>query len=246
MNLERSRDSVMNRLGAVNRALGLPATRPLLTLNARGKALADVLPACRRVVQERHIGCVFLDSISRAGIGDLTENQPVNRIMDLLNSLSPSWVGLAHTPRADESHIFGGVHFDAGADVVVQLLSEQDEDKAATPLGLGYRITKQNDLGRRPLSIIALDFSENGMVGVRRAKAGEFSTIESQKRTSLKQEVRDYLMHVQGGAASATELAEALKRNRQNISEMLTHDDGFCSAGKTGRHVLYAVKGVKP
>lgn len=240
INLERSRDSVMNRLGAVNRALGLDATRSLLTLNARGKALVDVFPACRQIVRDRHIGCVFLDSISRAGAGDLTENQPVNRIMDLLNALCPTWVGLAHTPRDDESHLYGGIHFEAGADVVVRLLSEQDEDTGT--LGLGYQVTKENDLGRRPMSVIALEFAQAGLRAVRRAGQGEFPNIEAQKRTSLKQEVREYLLNVQGGAASATEIAEAIRRNRQNISEMLAKDPAFVLVRKEGRHVLYGVR----
>jgi hypothetical protein len=178
VNLERGARSVADRLGNINQALGLSRTRPLHTLNARGKSLADVAAAAERYIDQHQIGCVFVDSISRAGAGDLNANENVNRIIDVLNRMCPSWVGLAHTPRSDESHLYGGVHFEAGADVVVRLLSEQDEDG---PLGIGLDITKQNDVGRVPMWTAALEFSDSGLSLVRRARPGEFTEVEAGK-----------------------------------------------------------------
>lgn len=125
INLERSGKSLKRRLAAANRILGLEPTRPLLTLNARGKALYNVLPICKRAIKEHDVKLVILDSISRAGYGDLTENRPVNAIIDALSGLCESWWALAHTPRANEDHVYGGIHFEAGADIVVQLMSQQ-------------------------------------------------------------------------------------------------------------------------
>ncbi|GAH52583.1 unnamed protein product, partial [marine sediment metagenome] len=102
VNLERSGQSLKRRLGAVNRLLGLDPKRPLLTLNARGKSLHDVLPICKKAIKTNGVKLVILDSISRAGYGDLTENRPVNTIIDALSGLCKSWIALAHTPRANE------------------------------------------------------------------------------------------------------------------------------------------------
>ena len=47
-------------------------------------------------------------------IGNSFENE-----CNSTNSLCESWVAIAHTPRADASHVFGSVMFEAAADVVV-------------------------------------------------------------------------------------------------------------------------------
>lgn len=238
VNLERSRLSLRNRLGAVNRALGLPADRPMCTLNARGRALTDVVPAIKRTVAERGIGCVFLDSISRAGMGDLTENQPVNRIIDSLNNACDTWVSLAHTPRGDESHAYGSIHFEAGADVVVQLLSEQDE---GGPLGVGLQVTKENDIGKQPLRILALEFGPGGLTSVRNARKGEFPGIERGRKGTVRDDVREYLLRE--GRAGASEIADATGHDRANVSRVLAGDSVFGIVARDGRKKLYGVVG---
>lgn len=238
INLERGAKSVADRLGNVNDALVLERYRPLATINARGKSLTDVAAAAERYVKENDVGCVFVDSISRAGVGNLNDNQDVNRICDVLNRMGPAWVGLAHTPRSDETHLYGGIHFEAAADVVVQLLSEQEEDG---PLGIGLQITKQNDIGKVPMWIGALEFGATGLNAVRRAKPGEFPEVEQGKKMTMKEVVRQHLADV--GAQSATEIARELSYSRQNISELLSHDTRtFEKAGKIGRDQLYIVK----
>lgn len=236
VNLERSRLSLRNRLGAVNRALGLPADRPMCTLNARGRALADVVPAIKRTAAERGIGCVFLDSISRAGMGDLTENQPVNRIIDSLNGACETWVALAHTPRGDESHTYGSIHFEAGADVVVQLLSEQDE---GGPLGIGLQVTKENDIGKQPLRILSLEFGPGGLTAVRNARKGEFPGIEKGRKGTLRDDVREYLLRE--GKADASETAEATGHDRSSVARVLASDSVFRFLGREGKKKLYGV-----
>lgn len=237
INLERGSKSVADRLGNINGALGLDRYRPLATINARGKSLADVSAAAERYVGENDVGAVFVDSISRAGVGNLNDNQDVNRVCDMMNRLGPAWAGLAHTPRADESHLYGGIHFEAAADVVVQLLSEQDEEG---PLGIGLQITKQNDIGRVPLWTVALEFSVNGLDRVRQARRGEFPEIEAGKKMSLRESVRQHLIDV--GASSATQIADALGLNRSNVANVLaTHKTAFEVAERRGSSVLYTV-----
>lgn len=240
INLERGAKSVADRLGNVNDALALERFRPLATINARGRSLTDVAGAAERYVRDNDVGCVFVDSISRAGAGNLNDNQDVNRICDVLNRLGPAWVGLAHTPRSDDSHLYGGIHFEAAADVVVQLLSEQEEGK---PLGIGLQITKQNDIGKMPLWIGALEFGVNGLAGVRLAEKGEFPEVEQGKKISMREAVRQHLIDV--GPATATDIAKAISYSRQNVSELLNSDPHtFERGGKLGRDQLYLVRGT--
>jgi hypothetical protein len=236
INLERHKTSVANRLGNVNAALGLPRTRTLLTMNQRGKSLADVIPAARKMVREHGIQVVLLDSISRAGLGDLTENNPVNKIIDGLNGLAPTWIGIAHAPRSSNEHLYGSIHFEAGADVVVRLLSQQDE---GGPLGIGLQITKENDVGKRRLEILALEFAAYGLTGVRDARPGEFPDVEESRQPSGKQLVVDYLVHA--GTASASAIAQETGLNRSNVSTLLNHDPSFQRRGMKGASVLFGV-----
>ena len=236
LNLERGRQSVRARLGAVNRALGLDPDRPLLTLNARGRTLWDVLPSAKRDIREYGVKHVMLDSISRAGMGDLNENQSVNRIMDGLNALSPSWSAIAHTPRADESHAFGGIHQDAAADLMLQLLTQQEEDSKT--LGIGLRITKDNDVGKRPMSILALEF-EDVLRSVRLARPGEFPDIEAHRKQSMRDQVRQYLLLV--GKATATEISDETGFARQSVATLLSKADTFQRVEKVGKEVFYGV-----
>ncbi len=236
INLERGAKSVADRLGNINAALNLHRYRPIATINARGKSLSDVSAAAERYIAENDIGCVFVDSISRAGAGDLNANQAVNGIIDTLNGMCKSWVGLAHTPRSDETHVYGGIHFEAGADVVVQLLSEQEEEG---PLGIGLQITKQNDIGKVGLWSMALEFSHTGLDRVRYARPGEFPDVEAGKRMSMREQVRDHLKEI--GMSTATQIAEDLGLDRSNVSRMLASDKWFQRTGKTGRDVNYGL-----
>ncbi len=240
INLERGALSVQNRLGNINAALGLPRTRPLVMMNQRGRSLADIAEAARRTIRRYDVQTVVLDSISRAGIGDLTDNQPVNKIIDVLNGLAPTWLAIAHAPRGSDEHIFGGIHFDAGADVVVRLLSEQEE---GGPLGIGLQVSKENDIGKQPLQILALEFNGPlGLCGVRPAAKGEFPEVEKGRPTSMKRATVDYLLGI--GDATATQAAAATGFSRSNLSAMFNTDAAFVATRKVGREQYYGVIGL--
>ncbi|KKN76481.1 hypothetical protein LCGC14_0369900 [marine sediment metagenome] len=237
INLERSRQSAANRLAPLNRILGYGSERPLMTLNARGKSLMEVADGIRKAIKKYNIKLVVLDSISRAGFGDLTENKPVNAIMDCLNDLCPTWLALAHSPRANDDHVYGGIHFDAAADIVIQLLSEVSPDGT---LGIGLNVVKTNDTSTPPMQILAYEFGENGLKHIRKAKPLEFPEITSKPKTTMLQEVMGYLdEHEQ---ASATEISEELNRSRPKISEMLKHNSNFTPIKKDGKSVIYGLK----
>lgn len=242
INLERSADSVKQRLGNINEVLGLPRTRKLLTLNAKGRRLEEVAESAKVMIQKRGVHLVILDSISRAGFGDLNENRPVNSIIDCLNDLCPTWAALAHTPRKDEEHIFGGIHFEAGADIVVQILSQQSQNGT---LGLGLQITKANDISTRySLDMFALEFGELGLTQIRPAKQYEFPDIMTKRKVSLLEEVTEYLL--ENTMASATEIANDLGRGRPKISLLLSQHPSFTIVKKEKRNVLYGLKSNEP
>jgi len=235
VNLERSDRSVRGRLGLINNALGLEETRPLAMLNARGKSLVEVERELREMVDSLGIGFVLFDSISRAGLGKMAEDTTGNLIIDMLNRVCPTWAAIGHTPRDDSTHVFGSIMFEAGADVMVQLLSQSTMSK----MGIGLQMTKANDMPLSPLEVFALEFSPVGLKEVRRAKASEFPELAAGRKMSLKEEVIEYLLNV--GKASATDIADELHRNRSALAQLLSTDKTFVAVGKHGRSVFYAV-----
>jgi len=234
VNLERSQESVSRRLGMVNQALGLPITRPLLMLHRSGRTLADVADVLQRDVIQRGVQLVILDSISRAGAGDLVDNQTANTITDILSRICSSWLALAHSPRADATHAFGSVHFDAGADLAVQLTSETVNDT----LGVGLKITKSNDVPPGPVRALAIEFAENS-ISVRQARPSEFGELTLAHKKSLSQEVREFLQTE--GEATASQISEKLGRNRTNVATLL-NSEAFCKTRKEGKSQFYGVK----
>jgi len=237
VNLERAKRSVLDRLGNVNAALGLERNRTLDILNARGRSLLDISTMVERHIARCGAEVVFVDSISRAGSGDLNANEAANRIIDTLNHIAPTWVGLAHTPRADESHLYGSVHFEAGADVVVQLASEQEE---LGPLGIGLQVTKSNDVPKGPMWIGALEFDQSGLTLVRKARPGEFPDVEGMRKMTGKETVRQHLLDM--GALDASQIAEDLGMDRTQVVHYLSDARTFAKGGKVGRRQLYGVR----
>lgn len=177
INLERSRSSMEKRLACVNKALGLPVSRKLAFLNARGKSLSDIYEAASRAIEANRIGVVVLDSISRAGAGSLNSDEVGNQVIDMLNRLVPTWVGLAHEKKAYEggnASTFGSQMFRAGCDVEVHFESEQMD---ASTNGVHLKITKANDIPRAS-ETWAYEFDRIGLCGIREASPGEFTELD--------------------------------------------------------------------
>ena len=237
VNLERGAKGVQHRFGLVNRILGEPPNRPILLLNARGKTLMDVKEPIAEAVKEHGIGCVVLDSISRAGQGDLNDNQPMNRIVDTLNGICPTWFALAHTPRGDESHAFGSLMLDAGADIMLQLMSARNGEK----LGIGLKITKGNDIAPQPTMVLAFEFSPEGLSAAYKAKMSDFPEMQGQQKMSLVDELIHWLLN-EAGSATATQAASALNLHRPSVSSAFRNDSKFTIVRKEGREVVYGVK----
>lgn len=236
VNLERSGESLSQRLARVNRVLGLDPHCPLYMLNARGRSLQDIEASAERFIRDEGIEFLVLDSISRGGFGDLVADRTATTIVDTLNRLCPTWLAIAHTPRADESHVYGSVHFEAGEDVGVRLASQQVDGT----LGVALEVVKANDFKPPPPYFLALQFGEDGLEFVRRAQPSEFPELTTGKPPNMKQLAKDYLLSV--GDATATQTADALGLNRSNVSAMFAQDSDFVKVRTERRSVYYGVK----
>jgi len=239
VNLERSKDSLRYRLSRVNAALGLDPRRPLIFENRRGRSLFDIAEGIAETARRHQVEALFVDSISRAGAGDLKEPSIGNRVVDALNSLCATWVALAHTPRADDSHIFGTMMFTAGADVEIRLTAQAQ----ASVTGIGMEVTKINDLPKPPMSIHAFYWGPAGLEDIRPARTHEFPELEAGRGMTLAEEVADYLMQ---GKASATEVSAALDRNRSAVSTLLNRDRRFVLVEKRGRVAYFGLRTTEP
>jgi hypothetical protein len=238
VNLERSKRSIERRLGSVNLALGEDPARGLLMLNARGKSFEDVRDIVISAVENDGVECVMLDSISRAGYGDLTENKSVNLIIDALNNLNRTWFAIGHTPRGDETHVFGGIHFDAGADIMVRGFSQQTNDS----LGVGLKITKANDLPFYPMQVLRLTFDQFGLTGVEKGNRSEFADmIVEATPTGLADTIEQFLT-LETAKASPQEIAAAIGKDRGNVAKVLSADPRFIAVGTYGKAKLWAVQ----
>lgn len=240
INIERDAESMDDRLARVNSCLRLDDDAPLAFLHQRGKSLHDVYGSADRFCRTEGIEVVILDSISRSGYGDLNENQPVNKIVDAMNGLSRTWVALAHTPRQDESHVFGSVHFDAGMDIGVRLTTQSVRE--GLTVGVGLTVTKANDgvVTGKPL-LFALEFDATGLADARGATNHEFPMLAPISAGNLVQRVDSLLGRV--GWMSATELAKELGGSvkSQRVSEVLNADGEKYQARRDGKSVLYSL-----
>lgn len=237
VNLERSRQSIRRRMVFVNLQLGLRPEEPLAVLNARGRTLADVIEQVDRAIETLGVKVIVVDSLSRAGAGSLTEDQNANRIMDNLNGAAETWLAIAHSPRGDKTHAYGSMMLDAAADVIVQVLGQR---KADGTLGLGFQVTKANDIAFPDMAFWAMEFDEHGLSLFRKARSGEFADIEAGKRMSLTDQVAEYLL--QYGKADAENIAEAIGHSRERVSKALNKDERFTFVERDGKRKLYAVK----
>jgi hypothetical protein len=241
VNLERSAESVDARLADINGSLGLPREREILRLDRRGRKFQDVADSVARVVEREGVALVVLDSLSRAGYGDLNANEDTNRGMDALNALGTAWLAIGHTPRGDETHLFGSQMQDAAADVMVQLASEERTDQwGKAILGVGVKGMKANDVRRPPLTILAYEFDDIGLTAIRKARPGEFLTIENASNAQdVRGQVTNYLKAE--GEASATAISRDTGLVRATVSKILASAPEFESR-KRGQSVLYRLK----
>lgn len=180
VNLERPPHLVRARIREV--ALAVGTDERALIKHARGRTLADVCDSIVQTVQTEGCAAVIVDSLSRSGTGDLTQNEPANRAMDVLNGLGCAWCIIAHTPRSDPSHLYGSVMFEAAADLMVSVTPSEaaPERESGTSIGIKLDVTKANDVRKPRPEMWAFDFGDDdaGLTRIRRPEPGEFTDLE--------------------------------------------------------------------
>lgn len=219
INLERSAESMYRRVGRIQEAVGLPEGYRLPLYNARGRSLADVAESVREIIRRRNVGMIVLDSISRAGYGDLIDNQVGNKVADALNGFGVAWLAIGHTPRGDDTHLFGSQMFDAAADVMVGMVTERAADGT---LGVGLKCTKANDMPWPAQQSWAYEFDQFGLARIRNAREGEFSELADRQGTP-EQRLRSFLL--QYGEATIDEAATALKVSYPTAAKLLREQE---------------------
>ena len=242
VNLERPDESMQRRLGFLNKALGLEPDRPILMLNARGKSLADVEDGIAKSVSDYGVKVGFLDSISRAGYGDLIDNRTANQTIDIMNGLFSSWVGIAHSPRNDATHMFGSMHFEAGAEIIVQLLTEYQDNR----IGVGLKVVKSNDMRRPPLGSIGYEFDDFGVSSIWKPSNADFPELLATEAATrgLTDEVKLFLLGT--GEAWANDIATALGKSRGAVAKVLAASPQFMGVRRDGHKLYYGVKEETP
>ena len=237
VNLERSRESIAHRLALVNHILGLPEDTELPMLNARGQTIKTVEEGIRIAIREQGVSLLFYDSISRAGIGSLKEDDNANEIIDIFNGMGKTWGAIAHSPRGDASHQFGSVMLDAGEDIGVQIASENQ----TTKVGLLLQVRKANDIPTGIKEFYCMEFDPDvGLIGFRDSRSGEFPELMALDKKSILTKVVDYVAEV--GQASATQISQELSLDRAQVSRILNDNPQFVRTKRDGHSQFYGLK----
>ena len=235
VNLERSPSSLAWRDRQVRRALGIQGGSEVSYLHGRGKTISAIK---RHLYQwaKRHqgLGVVFIDSLSRAAEGPLGEDQTANEVTNVLNGIDGSWYAIGHTPRADKGHLFGSVHWDAGADIQIKVSSERKENA----LGLRLEVVKANDLAFPQPEYLALEFDDEGLASVRTASSSEFLELAAGEKLTRLEELVAYVKEVT--LTGATSASEAIGLGRSHVSELLNKPP-FVFVKMEGRTRLYGL-----
>jgi hypothetical protein len=237
VNLERDPVSMRRRDYHVAQTLGLAETG-IQWLHARGHGMESVARQVEKLSTPDSV--VIYDSISRMGVGALNEDQTANRSMDLANWSSRTWLAIGHTARGDESHVFGSTHFENAADVIVKVVKEAKLDGT---IGLLLHIVKANDQRKPRPEILALEFGEHGLSGIRKGLDREFTKLLASSAESGKprmQQLIDYIQMI--GPCSATEAAEGTGIDRSNISTWFNGSGLFKVHEKRGKEVVYVLR----
>lgn len=236
VNLERDHAGMKRRMKQVKHVLGLPADAGIEFMAGRGQTLEGLREPIARAIEAKGIEVVYLDSISRAG-GDLNDNLHVNRMVDMLNNLCPTWFAIAHTARQDDTHIFGSVHFDAGADLVIQMQAAWKPQR----IGVVLRLTKANDTALGVASDFVLEFDEGGLAQVRGREATEFLQLSAGVLPPIDDAVIDYLNEY--GSGNPNDIANATGHTRGAVTKLIQRNRTvFVYDRKEGSKVFYRMK----
>jgi len=239
VNLERPRNTFVVRDRAVRNALGLDQGSNVTYLHGRGFNLRSIVPKLKEYAREHPDAVVFLDSVSRTGLGTLLDDTTANQFTDMMNEIGLTWLGIGHTPRGDDKHVFGSVHFTAGCDIEIRLVSAE-QGKTLTAM---LETVKSNDGPLHWKTAVALEFGETaqeGLVGVRRTTVDDNIAIASQSTDEVLR-ISQAIAQLDG-EASPTMIQEVTGIKLPNISSRLQDTSKFVFIRRDGRNKLFGLK----
>ena len=106
-------------------------------------------------------------------------------------------------------------------------------------LGIGLNITKANDVGKKPMTVLGYEFDDVGLTRIWFPSKSEFPELMSAKSMSTQDEVFDYLQDTE--MATAGDIANAIGKSRPMISTILNSDDRY-EATQRGRERVFSIK----
>ena len=238
INLERPGRVLEARERSLLRALGLPEDRSRVSyLHMRGRPLESVLRKARPFLKSNPGAVVVLDSVSRTRLGSLVEDATAMQFIDLMGDLGVTWIGIGHTPRATADHMYGSVHYDAGADIMLKLSAERTDSH----LGLLLEMTKANDIKRRKPAYYALEFRDDRLEDFKHSNASEFPALYSGSKKSTVQQIKDHLT-LQHNQAWQNDIAAALDIDAGYLSKTLNDPkNGFQKVRSEGGRNLWSI-----
>jgi len=234
VNIERHEDLMIRRLAGVNTALGLDPARGLSMINMQGTPLKYIMDSIKYHIESEDIKLVIVDSISRAGMGSLTDDRVAVEMMDVLNgwveNTGRSWVSIAH--RAWEGqHVFGSVQFFAACDVMVDL--EKSHNETRNEMGVKVSVSGENDLPPSKPHVVAFGFDEFGLNSVRRATEEEFPDLMDE-RDNIRDRIWNHLRS--NGKRTTTEIAQDLGEMSNSVYKTLGRMEKKNAVSRQGKH----------
>ena len=239
VNLERPERTFAPRIGSIRRALGLNPEGDLPILHGKESTLFNVKEVLSEYIKENDIGFVVIDSLSQAGNGDMKEDTVASNTIKVLNQLGVSWLGIAHTPKYDDSVYYGNAMWEAGADVMIRHSSEIIDDDGSIAVLL--ECTKANDMPVPKPMGLHYSFDQYGLKDIRFAKDHEIADLSHVDPTGTTG-IYEYLRQ---GGKSVTQLVKELKGSPHKIGNNVDklYKDGYIELLPTkGNENIYGHK----
>lgn len=244
INLERSANSMALRERGILRAMGLAGRSGVSYLHKRGVSLRALSRKVRDWNREHEGGVTFLDSVSRAQLGDtLNSDEAGNAFIDIMNWCAPTWWGIGHTSRDNADHVFGSQMFDAGQDIGIKMSSERPDPKDGETTerrGVALEVTKANDMRFPPPSYLAFTFGAYGLTGISKARSTDFPGLAAGVKQSRTTKLFEYVQRL--GSVTGSDAALELGLDRGWVSSVFTKSGSYFLAKREGHKLFYAVK----
>ena len=238
VNLERPERTIPPRIYAVGRALGLNSS----SLDVQhGTTLMDVKDTIYEYIKERDVKFVVIDSISRAGTGDMKEDRVATATIDMMKRFNVSWLAVAHTPKYDDSTYYGSSQYEAGADVMLRHGS--DIVDGAGSIAVLLDVTKANDMPHPDPMGLHYSFDSSGISAIRTAHREETAALMDIERHLYRLIKEEMLRSTSGKTVS--ELSEFFSLQGAKIVEqirIMKHNNEIISMGIRDNERIYGIE----